>query len=76
MPLHCFAACTASLEREPTTLSGFLLAILAATTARHTIASSETAYELLSGQFLFRARGSYFLPETGNMRTFVMVGRT
>jgi len=50
--------------------------VLAATTARHTIAASETAYELLSGQFLFRARGSYFLPETGNMRTFVMVGRT
>ena len=50
--------------------------ILAATTARHTIASSETAYELLSGQFLFRPRGSYFLPETGNMRVFVMVGRT
>jgi adenylate cyclase len=49
--------------------------VLASTTARRTIAASETAYEVLSTQFLFRPRGSYFLPETGNMRTFVMVGR-
>jgi hypothetical protein len=50
--------------------------VLATATARRTIAASETAYDLLSTQFLFRPRGSYFLPETGNMRTFVMVGRT
>lgn len=49
--------------------------VLAGTTARRTIAASETAYDHLSTQFLFRPRGSYFLPETGNMRTFVMVGR-
>jgi class 3 adenylate cyclase len=49
--------------------------ILAATAARHTIAASETAYELLASQFLLRPRGTYFLPETGNMRTFIMVGR-
>lgn len=49
--------------------------VLAGTTPRRTIAASETAYDLLSNQFLFRPRGSYFLPETGNMRTFVMVGR-
>jgi adenylate cyclase len=49
--------------------------VLAGTTARRTIAASETAYDLLSTQFLFRSRGSYFLPEAGNMRTFVMVGR-
>jgi|FEC22Drversion2_1045045.scaffolds.fasta_scaffold00929_1 adenylate cyclase len=49
--------------------------VLAGTTSRRTIAASETAYDLLSTQYLFRPRGSYFLPETGNMRTFVMVGR-
>ena len=49
--------------------------ILAATAARRTIAASETTYDLLSDHFLFRPRGSYFLPETGNMRTFVLVGR-
>jgi hypothetical protein len=49
--------------------------ILAASAARHTVAASESAYELLGGQFLFRPRGSYFLPETGNMRTFIVVGR-
>src|SRR5215468_10936070 len=49
--------------------------LLAGTTARRTIAASETAYALLGDRFLFRPRGSYFLPETGDMRTFVMVGR-
>lgn len=49
--------------------------VLADTAAMRTIAASETAYALLSGTFLFRPRGSYFMPETGNMRTFVMVGR-
>jgi class 3 adenylate cyclase len=49
--------------------------ILASTAARHTIATSETAYELLASQFLLRPRGTYFLPESGNMRTFIMVGR-
>jgi adenylate cyclase len=49
--------------------------VLADTAARRTIVASETAYEMLSDHFLFRPRGSYFLPETGNMRTFVMVGR-
>jgi class 3 adenylate cyclase len=48
--------------------------ILAATTAPRTIATSETAYQLLSAHFLLRPRGTYFLPETGMMRTFVMVG--
>lgn len=49
--------------------------VLATATARRTIAASETTYDMLSTQFLFRPRGSYFLPETGNMRIFVMVGR-
>jgi class 3 adenylate cyclase len=49
--------------------------VLAGTTARRTIAASETAYEILADRFLFRPRGTYFLPETGDMRTFVMVGR-
>jgi adenylate cyclase len=49
--------------------------VLADTAARRTIVASETAYEILSDHFLFRPRGSYFLPETGNMRTFVLVGR-
>ncbi len=49
--------------------------VLAAAAARRTIAASETTYDLLSDHFLFRPRGSYFLPETGNMRTFVLVGR-
>ena len=49
--------------------------VLAATAGRHSIAASETTYDVLSGDFLFRPRGSYFLPETGTMRTFVLVGR-
>jgi adenylate cyclase len=49
--------------------------VLAGTATRRTIAASDTAYELLAGNFLFRPRGAYFLPETGNMRTFVLIGR-
>jgi YD repeat-containing protein len=49
--------------------------VLASSAARRTIAASETAYELLADRYLFRPRGSYFLPETGTMRTFVLVGR-
>jgi hypothetical protein len=49
--------------------------VLAGTAAGRTIAVSEAAYDLLSTRFLFRSRGTYFLPETGAMRTFVMVGR-
>jgi len=48
--------------------------VLAEAAGRRSIAVSETAYELLSGDFLFRPRGSYFLPEIGTMRLFVLVG--
>jgi hypothetical protein len=49
--------------------------ILAAYGAPHTIAASETACALLSAHFVMRPRGTFFLPEAGNMRTFAMVGR-
>jgi adenylate cyclase len=50
--------------------------ILAAAAGQHTISASEAAYTMLSGDFLFRPSGSYLLPETGRMRTFVLVGQT
>jgi adenylate cyclase len=49
--------------------------VLAESTGRRAISVSESAYELLSDVFLFRPRGSYFLPEIGTMRLFVLVGR-
>ena len=48
--------------------------ILAASGSRRAITVSEAVYQILSGDFLFRQRGTYFLPETGTMRTFVLVG--
>lgn len=48
--------------------------VLAGSGAHRAITVSETAYRILSGDFLFRQRGTYFLPETGTMRTFVLVG--
>jgi hypothetical protein len=48
--------------------------VLAASGSRRAIVVSEAAYHILSGDFLFRQRGTYFLPETGTMRTFVLVG--
>lgn len=48
--------------------------VLAASGSRRAITVSEAAYSLLSADFLMRPRGSYFLPETGPMRTFVLAG--
>ena len=48
--------------------------VLAASGSRRAITVSEAAYSLLSTDFLLRQRGSYFLPETGPMRTFVLAG--
>lgn len=48
--------------------------VLAETGGRRAITVSEAAYHLLSADFLLRQRGSYFLPETGPMRTFVLAG--
>ena len=36
---------------------------------------SEHAYEQLRQQFLFRARGVFFLPRIGAARTFILAGR-
>jgi adenylate cyclase len=47
---------------------------LASSAGQRTIAASETTYAMLSGDFLFRPCGRYFLPETGTMRTFILVG--
>lgn len=48
--------------------------VLAASGGRRAITVSEATYHLLSADFLLRPRGSYFLPETGSMRTFVLAG--
>jgi hypothetical protein len=48
---------------------------LAASATQHTVMASETAQELLSGEFLLRPHGSYFLPEAGDIKTFVLAGR-
>ena len=48
--------------------------VLATTGGRRLITVSEAAYSVLARDFLFRPRGTYFLPETGTMRTFVLVG--
>ena len=36
---------------------------------------SEHAYEQLRQQFLFRARGVFYLPRVGTARTFILAGR-
>jgi adenylate cyclase len=64
-------------EGSSRTLWGGALAVakvLAASGSRRAITASETAYGLLSGDFLFRQRGTYYLPETGTMKTYVLVG--
>ena len=64
-------------EAEPDLLWGGAIAVaklLAASGGRRAINVSEATYRALAGEFLFRQRGSFFLPETGAMRTFVLVG--
>ena len=48
--------------------------ILAASGGRRAITVSEATYLMLANDFLFRQRGAFFLPETGVMQTFVLVG--
>ena len=50
--------------------------ILAETGVRQAITVTETAHDLLFTDFLMRPRGTYFLPETGTIGTFILVGRT
>jgi hypothetical protein len=49
--------------------------VLAGSAGQRTIAASETAYAMLSDDFLFRPCGRYIIPETGTLRTFVLVGQ-
>jgi adenylate cyclase len=48
---------------------------LAMAAARHAIVASETAYELLARNFLLRPEGTYYMPEVGDMRIFILVGQ-
>ena len=40
-----------------------------------TIQVSEGAYEQLRQNFLFRARGVFYIPRIGTARTFILAGR-
>lgn len=47
----------------------------AATTGAASIQVSEAAYGLLRHQFLFRPRGSFYLPRVGAARTFILASQ-
>jgi hypothetical protein len=36
---------------------------------------TEAAYERLHQEFLFRPRGSFYLPQVGEARTFILAAR-
>jgi len=44
-------------------------------TGTGSIQVSERAYGQLRQQFLFRARGVFYLPRVGTARTFILAGR-
>ena len=48
---------------------------MAATALPGAIQTSEAAYDRLSHSFLFRPRGTFYLPEVGRAQTFVLAGR-
>jgi adenylate cyclase len=49
--------------------------IMAASSATGAIQASEAAYARLHHDFLFRPRGSFYLPAIGESRTFVLAGQ-
>lgn len=48
---------------------------LAASAPSGAIQASELAYEALRRDFLFRPRGSFYLPRVGEMRSFILAGQ-
>lgn len=69
------------LGREPAVFNlwgdAVRMAELMAATAPElgTIQATERAYEALRGRFLFRPRGTFFMPRVGIARSFVLAGR-
>ncbi len=48
---------------------------MAASALPGTVQATESAYRRLRHDFLFRQRGSFYLPQVGEARTFVLAGR-
>jgi hypothetical protein len=39
------------------------------------VQATESAYERLRQDFVFRPRGAFYLPQVGEARTFILAGR-
>jgi adenylate cyclase len=52
-----------------------IAASMAASALPGTVQATEAAYQRLRQDFLFRPRGSFYLPRVGEARTFVLAGR-
>jgi adenylate cyclase len=39
------------------------------------VQATESAYERLRHDFVFRPRGTFYLPQVGEARTFILAGR-
>ncbi len=50
-------------------------ASMAASALPGTVQATEAVYQRLREDFLFRPRGSFYLPHVGDARTFVLAGR-
>jgi adenylate cyclase len=48
---------------------------MAASALPGTVQATAAAYQRLREDFLFRPRGSFYLPHVGDARTFVLAGR-
>jgi class 3 adenylate cyclase len=48
---------------------------MAASAPPGTVQATEAVYQRLREDFLFRPRGSFYLPHLGDARTFVLAGR-
>ena len=78
--VDCSVAIGGSVGREPRIFNLWgdavrIAATMAASALPGTVQATEAAYHRLRHDFLFRPRGSFYLPNVGSAQTFVLAGR-
>jgi adenylate cyclase len=78
--IDCSRAIGGAVGREPRVFNLWGDAVrvagaMAASALPGTVQATEAAYQRLRKDFLFRSRGSFYLPHVGEARTFVLAGR-
>jgi class 3 adenylate cyclase len=78
--IDCRAAIGGAIGNEPRVFNLWgdavhIAGAMAASALPGTVQTTDAAYQRLRQDFLFRPRGSFYLPRVGDARTFVLAGR-